>query len=96
MMTDEKNLSLIAQYREHLEKLKAETVETDYDACCSPNRETALNHLLSMLTKMEEFVREGRREKFFRWLGFLQGALWLLGEFSLNDLRDHNRPPANE
>lgn len=95
MMTDEKNFSLIAQYRECLEKLKAKAVETDYDAC-SPSRETALNHLLLMLPKMEEFIREGRREKFFRWLGFMQGVLWSLGEFSLNDLRDHNRPPADE
>jgi hypothetical protein len=95
MMTDEKNFSLIAQYREHLEKLKAENIKIDYDAY-SPSREDALNHLLSMLPKMEEFIREGRREKFFRWLGFIQGVLWFSGEFSLNDLRNHNRPPANE
>ncbi len=92
MMTDEKNLSLIAQYRVHLERVKAEAVAADYDAC-EPSRETALNHLLSMLPKMEAFIREGQREKFFRWLGFMQGVLWTLGEFSLNDLRDHNRPP---
>lgn len=95
MMTDEKKLSLIIRYREHLDRLKAEAVKTVYEAC-SPSRETVLKHLLSMLPKMEEFIREGRREKFFRWLGFMQGALWSLGEFSLNDLRDHNRPPADE
>ena len=91
-MTDEKNFSLIAQYREHLEKLQSKMVETDYDArhC---DRVIALNHALSMLPKMESFLKEGRREKFFRWLGFLQGVLWSFGEFSLNELRDHNRPP---
>ncbi len=30
--------------------------------------------------------------KFNRWLGFLQGIFWSLGEFSLDDMRDHNRP----
>lgn len=95
MMTDERNFSLIAQYREHLEKLGAKVVETDYDACLQ-SRENALSHLLSMLNKMEEFVREGRREKFFRWLGFMQGVLWSLGEYSLNDLRDHNRSSVDK
>ena len=92
MMTDKKNFSLIAQYHKHLDKLKTETAETDYNAR-SPSREIALNHLLSMLPKMKGFIKEGRREKFFRWLGFIQGVLWSLGEFSLNDLRNHNRPP---
>lgn len=90
-MTDEKNSSLIAQYRQHLEKLQAEAIEADYDAR-HPDRNIAINHLLSMLPKMESFIKEGRREKFFRWLGFLQGVLWSFGEFSLNELRGHNRP----
>lgn len=91
-MTDEKNLSLVKQYREHLERLQADMIETDYNPHFH-DRQDALNHLFSMLTNMENFLREGRREKFFRWLGFMQGALWSLGEFNLNDLRDHNRPP---
>ena len=90
-MTDEKNLSLILQYREHLEKLQAGMIETDYDAHF-PSRKNALDHLLLMLPKMESFIKEGRREKFFRWLGFMQGVFWSFGEFSLNELRNHNRP----
>jgi len=91
-MTDENNFSLITRYRQHLKKLRAEAIKTDYDAR-NPDRKIALNHLLSMLPAMESFAKEGRREKFFRWLGFMQGVLWSLGEFSLNELRDHNRPP---
>lgn len=91
-MNDEKNFSLVAQYKEHLEKLHAELIETDYNAK-SPDRKIALDHLLAMLPKMESFIKEGRREKFFRWLGFMQGVLWSFGEFSLNELRDHNCPP---
>jgi len=57
------------------------------------DRRIALNHAFSMLSEMENFLKEGRREKFFRWLGFLQGVLWSFSEFSLNELRNHNRPP---
>lgn len=28
--------------------------------------------------------------KFFRWLGFMQGILWASGDFTLNDMREHN------
>lgn len=89
-MTDEKIFSILKKYREHLEKLKVELIETNYNAR-SPDRQIALSHLLSMIPKMEEMIKEGRREKSFRWLGFMQGVLWSFGEFSLNDLRDHNR-----
>ena len=95
MMTDEKNLSLITQYCEYLKKVKAEAIETDYDAYL-PDRKIALNHLFSMLPKMEGFIRKGRREKNFRWLGFMQGVLWSLDEFSLNDCCNHNKPPAEK
>lgn len=91
-MTNEKCLEVIARYRERLEKLQVEAIETDYDAK-GPDRKIALNHSLSMIPQMEQFIQQGRREKFFRWLGFTQGVLWSFGEFSLNELRDHNRPP---
>lgn len=89
-MTDEKIFSVLKEYREHLEKLGAKMREIDYDSRL-PDKRIALNHLLSMIPKMEKFIKEGQREKFFRWLGFMQGVLWSFGEFSLNDLRDHNR-----
>ncbi len=91
MMSDKQNLSLIKQYREHLIKIGAEQpVRIDPDLS-NPTRQAILNHFLYMLSQMEIFIKEGRREKFFRWLGFLQGGLWMLGEFSLSDLRSHNR-----
>lgn len=61
-MTYEKNLSLIAQYRQHLGKLEAKMVATDYDAR-HPNKKVALDHLLSMLPQMQIFIEEGRRKK---------------------------------
>lgn len=30
-------------------------------------------------------------EKAMRWLGFVQGVLWAMGQFSINQMRDQNR-----
>lgn len=51
-----------------------------------------LGHCKEMIPKMDVFIDEGRREKFFRWLGFLQGVLWMEGMYTLEELKDHNRP----
>jgi len=53
---------------------------------------SVLAHCAGMLGKIREFVKEGRIEKAFRWLGFMQGCLWVTGYYSLEDLMNHNRP----
>ncbi len=58
------------------------------------SQEEILAHCHGMLDKMEGFIKEGRIEKTFRWLGFIQGCLWSTGQFSLEDLKNHNRPDA--
>jgi len=52
----------------------------------------AVRHVLSMIPEMKVFLAKHRREKFMRWLGFIQGSLWALGVYSLEDLKNHNRP----
>lgn len=51
-----------------------------------------LTHLHGMIDEMREFVRDGRMDKAFRWLGFMQGALWCQGIYTLEELKNHNRP----
>lgn len=51
-------------------------------------RDIALPHLLFMLDNMPD---EEDTAKFNRWLGFIQGVLWMNGEFSLTQLRDQTR-----
>jgi len=58
----------------------------------SPSFQGALNHCLSMLDEMEIFIQEGRMDKVFRWLGFVQGCLFTCGVYSVEELKDHNRP----
>lgn len=48
-------------------------------------------HVLTMLPRMRVFIEQGRIEKTMRWLGFVQGWLWAIGRYSVEELADHNR-----
>lgn len=53
-------------------------------------------HCLGMIPKMREFVAEGRIEKTFRWLGFIQGVFWASRLYSIEEMKNHNKPDADE
>lgn len=54
-------------------------------------RESA-RHLLFMCDKAIEFVDAGKIDKANRWLGFLQGAIWLMGIASIDQMKKMNCP----
>jgi hypothetical protein len=43
---------------------------------------------------LQEFIQ--RKEKIMRWLGFMQGALWVKGIYSIDEMRAHNKPEGEE
>lgn len=52
-------------------------------------------HLLSMIERMRPMVSNpNKREKVMRWLGFIQGALWVMGFAHLDDLKKMNMDPS--
>ncbi len=53
----------------------------------------ALRHAHWMCEEASRFIREGRRAKAYRWIGMIQGILWLGGVFSIADLKTHNELP---
>jgi hypothetical protein len=59
-------------------------------------RNIDLAHCLEMIPEIRGFLKQGRMEKTFRWLGFLQGVLWTAGIFSIDELKNHNRPNQAE
>jgi len=74
---------------------KVRTVITTYRTKFLPLknlRKNALEHCHGMLDQMEGFANQGRMSKAFRWLGFIQGVLWVLRVYTLEDLKNHNRP----
>jgi hypothetical protein len=44
-----------------------------------------------MFPKMVQFVSEDKIEKAMRWLGFVQGVLWVCGVYTLEQLKADNR-----
>jgi len=100
-MTDQKILQVLNFYQAYLERINEvnlgrinQAKKADYDR--PPNKIEAFNHLLAMIPEMREFLKQGRREKVFRWLGFIQGVLWLGGLFTLDELKNHSKPEGEE
>lgn len=94
-MHKDKILAVIARYRHELQELGAEKARYPEEILAPPtgtNQQIHLAHLLQMLDQMEVFLEEGRREKTHRWLGFIQGVLWVLRINTLEELKNHNRP----
>ena len=60
----------------------------DSDVC-------SLEHCHGMLEKIEQFIQEGRMDKVFRWLGFVQGVLWSQRIYTLRELACHNHKDAD-
>ncbi len=91
-MTPQKVLEVIEIYRKRLEGLGMEKVDFPHEHLLH-SLEIGLCHCHGMLDKIAGFVKEGRMEKAFRWLGFVQGVFWSSRHYSLEDLKNHNRPP---
>lgn len=51
-------------------------------------------HIQMMCTKVEEFLTTGQEDKANRWLGFIQGVLWLSEIYDIDQLRAHMRGEA--
>jgi hypothetical protein len=90
-MTGEKVLEVINLYRNTLTGLGIPEANAPHDLK-NPSLEQVKAHCHGMLDEMEVFVSQGRMEKVFRWLGFVQGGLFAAGIFSIEELKNHNRP----
>lgn len=86
-MTSEAVLGAVAKYEALLSRY--EPKRHDIKAL-APAPEEVLSHARWMCGQVREFVAVGRMEKAFRWLGFIQGALWSLGRGSIDDFREDN------
>jgi hypothetical protein len=53
-----------------------------YDSLC---------HARWMCEETKRFLREGRFSKSYRWIGMIQGLLFMGGVFSIEELKKHNR-----
>lgn len=49
-------------------------------------------HLRWMCYETINLAQAGRTEKAFRWLGFVQGVLWVWKFYTLDELKVHSMP----
>lgn len=95
-MTKDKCYKVVGIYREKLGGNTLTTAEkvkfSQYNLLLPQDRAAGLVHCCQMLDQMEKFIEEDRMDKFFRWLGFIQGALWALGVYTVADLKGHSKP----
>jgi hypothetical protein len=87
------SLAVIAKYRDRLGTPPAEG-PMDW----KPSEGEQRHHLAHMLDRMEEMLDTKANpvtnwDKFNRWLGFVQGCFWNLGERTLNEMREDNTRP---
>lgn len=89
-MSDKKINEVLDRYEA---KVK-EAIEMIVPPTCDQSQKDydRFDHLGGMVKKVRKFLEEGRREKAFRWLGFMQGAFWILGCYSIEEMANHNRP----
>ncbi len=90
-MDADKVREVINIYRKKFEELGVPKKSFPHDKAPIMKNEH-LAHCHKMLGEMEIFVQENRMEKVFRWLGFIQGVLWSTGVYSIEELKNHNRP----
>ena len=52
-----------------------------------------LNHARWMCDQAQDFAQQGRWAKAHRWIGMIQGLLFVGGVYSISELKKHNRTP---
>ena len=93
-MTSAKAKEVLDRYKKFFEDRGIAKHPMDHDCLC-PSPLAALEHCHNMIGEMEKMIgKEEDKEKFARWLGWMQGVLCVCKMYTLKDERDHNRSEA--
>jgi hypothetical protein len=88
-MNKEQVIKVAQDYQKDLVDIGAEALRFPGDVN-APSSAQALDHVLWMCTEVQRFAQEDKLEKAMRWLGFIQGVLWALGEENIEKLKKDN------
>jgi hypothetical protein len=85
-VTRETALSLLQQYGVHLRD------RYDRDGMAADSPPSGLGPYDHIVAEADmRFPADGAEDKAMRWLGFVQGALYVKGIFTLEQLKEHSR-----
>lgn len=90
-MTSAQILQVVRLYQQRLQEEGFEAARYKWPDMRHQSRRGALNHVLHMCNEVKKFVKAEELEKAFRWLGFMQGVLWVCGMYSIDEMRGHNK-----
>jgi hypothetical protein len=92
-MTAEKVIEVADRYIELFEMYGTEPKRAHPESWgIDEDGDVMATHLIWMCHEIKKFAEENRMDKAFRWLGFVQGALWVAGEYTIEDFKGHNKP----
>jgi len=89
-MTQDQVRNVLLKYRARLTEGEGATPKRcpNLFARDTPSTDT-FDHLVWMIDEMLTFGPE-RWDKTMRWLGFIQGALWVAGIYSVEEMKEDN------
>lgn len=91
-MTGDKVREVLNCYRKKFQEMSIPQKRLSPKDPFPKSNEDILAHCHAMLDEMESFIKDNRMEKVFRWLGFIQGCLWTTKIFTIEEVKNHNRP----
>jgi hypothetical protein len=90
-MTKDQIIEAAALYLAHLISLGAEPNRMNPSKKFELGSQDAVkDHIAWMCDRLIKIANEGDVEKAGRWLGFIQGVLFMMGEYSIDEFRTHN------
>lgn len=95
MMTNDKIVSALRECIQLLGDVEPRELDALQKATGAKFHAHRIEHVRWMCDRAIEFVTEGRREKAMRWLGFIQGSLWLAHFAQIEELKQMNMPDPN-
>lgn len=95
-MENNKALEIVDKYRQYFKEEIIPSKKYPQDkAIAFCNADDILAHCHSMLGGVVEFISLGdgeKRDRALIRLGFIQCGLWATGHYTVEDLKNHNRP----
>lgn len=97
-MENRKVLEVTEKYRRYFQEEVIQSKKYPHDKAVSfCNVDDILAHCHSMLSGVEEFISladKDQRDRALIRFGFIQCGLWATGHYTVEDLKNHNRPDA--
>ncbi len=94
-MTTEHLKNILTSYNRYLVNNGFTSIQKadDIEYPALGNSHLVLCHCLWMCEQSLQFIEEGDRDKAMRWLCFIQGCFWMTYQFTIEQMREHSRPP---